>query len=71
MPEGERQRLDYLHQIEVKLWVEERELEALRSYASHEVRAELESEIARLRALVQALRAEVEFAPQSERGGGS
>jgi serine phosphatase RsbU (regulator of sigma subunit) len=71
VPEGERQRLEYLHQIEVKLWVEERELEALRASASQEVRAEVEREIARLRALAQALRAELEFAPQSERGGGS
>lgn len=49
-----------LHDAEVRLWVEERELELLADDAPAPVRADLEAEVARLRGVVDAKRADVE-----------
>lgn len=47
-----------LHEAEVRLWVEERELELLDEHASPAIRHDLEAEVARLRAVVDKKRAD-------------
>ncbi len=53
-----------LHEAEVRLWVEERELELLADGTPEAVRADLEAEVARLRGVVDARRADVEHEHQ-------
>ena len=66
MPD-EAMRPGYIRELEVKLWVEERELEALHASASSEIRQEMEREIERLRELVRNLRQDEESNSPAQR----
>ena len=61
MSENQAERFERaLHDAEVRLWVEERELELLPHDAPAAVRSDLVAEVARLRDVVDARRADVE-----------
>lgn len=61
MSENQTERFERaLHDAEVRLWVEERELELLASNAPAAVRSDIEAEVDRLRELVDARRADLE-----------